>query len=103
MKAACFKIEGVSQKSEKRTQVVFENRTPADHLRVVGRAFVQAQETRELADYDLSFVWTREDLSVQISQVRNAFQSWNAVRHHLEAQKFLVLMLEPKQRTARVS
>ena len=37
----------------------------------------------------------------QVLQVADAFKSWKAVREALEAQKFLVLLLDPKQRGSR--
>jgi hypothetical protein len=103
MKAACIQIPGVSPRPKKQQpEIPFELRTSADHLRVVALTFVRSQEFREFADYDLSTAWTREDLEVQVSEVTDAFRSWSVIREELEAQKFLVLLLEPKQRASRV-
>jgi hypothetical protein len=99
MKAACGKVPGVGRLRP--LEISFEQRTPADHLRFVAESFVEAQETREFADYDLSATWTREDLEAQVLRVADAFRSWGVIREELEAQKFLVLLLEPKQRASR--
>jgi hypothetical protein len=101
MKIACAKIVGVGTGPQTQLEIPFAQRTPADHLRTVAKTFVQAQEWREFADYDMSTPWKREESETQVLQVADAFSSWNAIRTELEAQKFLVLLLEPKQRASR--
>jgi hypothetical protein len=103
MKSACEKVPGVNVKQRKgSSKLPFENRTPADHLRVFAEAFIQAQEFRELADYDMSTTWEFHDAAVQIDLVADAFRSWKIVREGPEAQKLLVMMFGPKQRASRV-
>lgn len=79
--------------------VPFEKRSvPEDHLRAVAKTFVQAQERREDADYDVAFLWSRKEVETQIESVADAFRSWAAVRDKPEAQKLLVMLLAPRQR-----
>jgi uncharacterized protein (UPF0332 family) len=93
MKQACNKVSGAVFKPPP-----FKGRTPEDHLRVVTSTFVQAQEQREDADYDVSLQWSRKEVETQIESVADAFRSWTAVRDKSNAQEFLVLLLGPKQR-----
>jgi len=93
MKQACNKVPGSNLKLSP-----FEGRTPEDHLRVVASTFVQAQEQREDADYDVSLQWSRKEVETQVESVADAFRSWMAVRDRPDAQEFLVLLLGPKQR-----
>jgi hypothetical protein len=77
MKQACYKVSGVNS-----VIPPFEKRAaPEDHLRAVAKTFIQAQEQREYADYDVALRW-----------------SWMAIRDQPDAQEFLVLLLGPKQR-----
>jgi uncharacterized protein (UPF0332 family) len=94
MKQAC------NQLSRGRIEIQpFERRaTPEDHLRVVASTFVQMQELREDADYDVSLQWNRKEVERQIESVADAFRSWMAIRDQPEAQQLLVLLLGPKQR-----
>src|SRR4051794_3691215 len=51
MKAASYRVPGVSPKPEKQLpKIPFEQRTLTDHLRVVAESFIQTQEFREFAD-----------------------------------------------------
>ena len=94
MKQACIKVSGGNSKIPP-----FEERaTPADHLRVVARTFIQSQEQREDADYDVSLRWSRKEVETEIESVADAFKSWMAIREEPDAQEFLVLLLGPKQR-----
>ena len=94
MKQACNKFSGGNSMIPP-----FEMRaTPADHLRFVASTFIEAQEQREDADYDVTRRWRREEVEMQIDSVADAFRSWMAVRGQPEAQEFLVMLLGPKQR-----
>ena len=79
----------------------FDQRLPADHLRTVAEMFIETQQRRESADYDLATAWQLEDLKLQVLAVEAAFASWRVIRDDLEAQKLLVWMLESKQRQGR--
>jgi hypothetical protein len=94
MKQACDKISGGKSKIPP-----FEKRaTPEDHLRAVAGMFIEAQEQREDADYDVARQWSSVEVKAQIQNVTDAFRSWRAIRDQPGAQKFLVLLLGPKQR-----
>ena len=94
MKQASYKFSG-----GKSVIPPFEKRaTPADHLRLVASTFIEAQEQREDADYDVTRRWSREEVEMQIESVADAFRSWMAVRGQPDAQEFLVMLLGPKQR-----
>jgi hypothetical protein len=94
MKQACYKVPGVNS-----VIPPFEKRaTSQDHLRAVAKAFIQAQERREDADYDVAQPWSRKQVELQIDSVADAFRSWMVIRDQPDAQEFLVLMLGPKQR-----
>jgi len=94
MKQACSRVSGVQSEIPP-----FEKRlTPEDHLRAVAKTFIQAQEQRENADYDVALQWSRQDVEAQIESVADAFRSWIAIRDQPDAQEFLVLLLGPKQR-----
>lgn len=55
-------------------------RTIAINLHKVSRIFVQAQQQRNLADYETSREWTQIDVLEQIEAVSSAFESWKAIR-----------------------
>ena len=94
MKQACNKYSGGNSEIPP-----FEERAaPADHLQFVARTFMQAQEKREYADYDVALRWSRSEVEAQIDSVADAFWSWIAVRGQTDAQEFLVMLLGPKQR-----
>ena len=107
MKSACNQILELDarvsnrQPKKRRPEIPFEQPTTADHLCVVAKIFVQTQEWREFADYDMASIWKAEDPEAQVLQIVEAFRSWAAIREEFEAQKFLVLLLEPKQRASR--
>lgn len=60
-----------------------------DLLRVC-YAFVNLQELRHKADYDLSFWITRREAATAVSQARAAHVSWKAIRHNHNAEIFLL-------------
>jgi hypothetical protein len=94
MKQACYKVPGVNA-----ALVPFEKRASAkDHLCAVAKTFIQAQELREDADYDVALPWSLKDVDAQVGSVADAFRSWNLIRDQPDAQEFLVMMLGPKQR-----
>jgi uncharacterized protein (UPF0332 family) len=63
------------------------------HLRTVSLAFIQAQQQRHTADYDVAKAWTRTEAIQIIDQVEAAFQSWAVIRDHKLAQTFLLSLL----------
>jgi hypothetical protein len=59
----------------------------------VAEAFLQLQEQRHHADYDLSYTLAAGDVEQAISLVADAFQSWNTIRNDQIAQDYLFSML----------
>jgi hypothetical protein len=76
------------------------DRTMPSHLRTVENAFVQAQQRRNDADYNLAKEWTPVEANTHIASVKEAFDSWNIVREEADAQAYLVSLLGPKERRA---
>ena len=58
----------------------------------VASAFVQLQEQRHKADYDLFETFERVAVLRRIAQVRNAFAAWKAVKHSPNAKVFLAAL-----------
>ncbi len=85
-------------------------KTVATYLRTVANAFIQAQQRRNDADYNLAKQWTPVEVDKQIASVNEAFQTWNIIRDEAVAQAYLVSLLgtkerrpnEPKLREARI-
>jgi hypothetical protein len=68
------------------------------HLRTVANAFIQAQQRRNDADYNLAKEWTPVEVDTQIASVSEAFKSWNVIRDEAVAQAYLVSLLGTKER-----
>lgn len=75
-----------------------KERTIADHLHFVAETFVQAQQDRNEADYNVARNWDRTEVLVYIKEIAEAFKSWEVVRDEPAAQAFLVSMLASKER-----
>jgi len=65
---------------------------PVD-LRRVARTFVQLQEARHEADYDLSRSFVREEVKRLIAETRAALQRWSTVRTLEAARLYLAALL----------
>ena len=72
-------------------------RTNAKHVHTVSETFIQAQQKRHAADYDISRVWTRTAVMAQIESVANAFESWRIIRNEHAAQAYLVSLFGGKE------
>jgi hypothetical protein len=75
-----------------------EGKTVALHLRTVANTFVQAQQRRYDADYNLGREWTRVEVDTQIASVTVAFKAWKVIRDEATAQAYLVSLLGTKER-----
>jgi len=73
-------------------------KTVAIHLRTVANAFVQAQQRRNDADYNMAKEWTPVEVDKQIASVNEAFKTWNMIRDEAAAQAYLVSLLGAKER-----
>lgn len=70
----------------------------AIHLRTVAKAFIQAQQRRNDADYNMEKEWTPVDVDTQIALVNEAFKTWSIIRTEAVAQAYLVSLLGTKER-----
>lgn len=66
----------------------------------VAKAFVDVQQARHEADYDVSRDFTRKECLDLVGRVQLAFADWNKVRRTLPADVFLVALLAQKQMQA---
>jgi uncharacterized protein (UPF0332 family) len=69
-------------------------------LRTVANAFIQSQQRRNDADYNLAKEWTRVEVDAQIDSVNIAFKTWNTIRDEAVAQAYLVSLFGAKERRA---
>lgn len=60
--------------------------------RVAG-AFVELQEARHAADYDVADVFTRFDVLEKIAVVEQAFAAWRTVKRRPNAKVFVAALL----------
>jgi hypothetical protein len=68
-------------------------RTTCEDLRAVCRAFIEAQQRRHDADYNLFKPCPLKDVQDQIQQVTRAFQAWSRIRDTEIAQVYLISLL----------
>src|SRR5712692_2406960 len=73
-------------------------KTVSIRLRTVANAFIQAQQRRNDADYNMGKEWTPVEVSKQIASVEEAFKTWNMIRDEAVAQAYLVSLLGTKER-----
>lgn len=66
---------------------------PSADLQRVARSFVDLQEARTQADYDLGRSVTREEAIDLVERVESAFEAWKAIRKTKEAKVFLTALL----------
>jgi len=59
----------------------------------IGDAFVELQEARHRADYDVATPFDRNDVLQKIDLVERAFSDWDAVRSEVNANVFLAALL----------
>ena len=66
-------------------------------LRSVAELFVQLQTKRHIADYDNGVTWTHTESLQEVKAVREAFETWAAIRYEDIAQEYLVsLLIKPR-------
>jgi|SRR5579863_4416248 len=73
-------------------------RAVAGHLLTVAETFVQAQQRRIDADYNLRKDVDEAELQTQLKTVSQAFKSWSLIRDEPSAQAYLLSMLGNKDR-----
>lgn len=67
--------------------------TVPGELRDLASRFLDAQDERHLADYDLSATFLRRDVIGLIGNIEQAIAEWNRVRSHPASQFFLIGLL----------
>ncbi|HYL38704.1 MAG TPA: hypothetical protein VEV17_22495 [Bryobacteraceae bacterium] len=72
-------------------------KTAAMHLRTVANAFIQAQQQRNDADYNIAKEWTPLEVASHLALVSDAFRAWKTIRDEPDAQAYLVLLLGPRE------
>ena len=70
-------------------------------LKVFSYAFVQLQDRRYSADYDLSFQFKRKDVEVLIKTAEDVILDWKLIEDHPTTHLYLVMLLTGKQIRAR--
>ena len=66
------------------------------HLVRVLDAFVELQEARRQADYDLTKTWNRLAAITHVATARDAFASWRAIRSSPNTTVFVAALLLQK-------
>ena len=66
--------------------------------RTVANAFIQAQQRRNDADYNMAKEWTAVEVQTQIDSVSEAFRIWRVIRNEAVSQAYLVSLLGTKER-----
>jgi len=72
---------------------VMGDRGVPSHLRQIATIFVQIQELRHRADYDLSEVFVRQAVLMEIERVEEAIQLWDEVAEDPATRIFLMSVL----------
>jgi hypothetical protein len=67
------------------------------HLKDVAQAFVELQEARHNADYELGKTYARSDAVTVVARAQRAFQDWNSIRKEDLARIYLACFLNWKQ------
>lgn len=62
-------------------------------LSTVATTFIDLQDARHRADYDLSYRFTRQEVLDLIQAVDDAVQCWEQIRKQPDAKTFLVMLL----------
>jgi uncharacterized protein (UPF0332 family) len=86
MKATCNELVKAVKGGAQRPQELY----------VVAQAFMQLQQHRHDADYDIGKIWTRTDVENVLELANEAFTSWMKIRTDEAAQNYLLNLLIPK-------
>jgi len=97
MKTASLRVSQIDIALQHNPQADATNKVSM-HLRTVANAFIQAQQRRNDADYNMAKEWTGVEVAKQIASVYEAFKTWNMIRDEAVAQAYLVSLLGTKER-----
>jgi hypothetical protein len=93
-------VEGNAKPNSNRippaTKAVLTLPLDVDFVEVL-KVFVDLQEARHQADYDLAKVWTRLDAVNHVQAARQAFDNWEKVRRTPNASVFVAALLLQRQ------
>jgi len=62
-------------------------------LRILAERFINAQDARHLADYDLSASFVRSDIIDLIDAIERTIRDWAAIRSEPASRFFLICLL----------
>lgn len=68
-------------------------------LRLVAHTFIDMQQKREIADYDIGKEWDQTEVNKRIGAVEAAFEGWNSIREEPAAQAYLLSLLGTRPRS----
>jgi hypothetical protein len=75
-----------------------ENPVVVDRLRSFARLFIQLQEQRHEADYNVKDAWTLSQSLEEMIDANRAFEIWQEIRTEKIAQDYLVsLLIRPRE------
>lgn len=75
---------------------LFPDGTIPDTLVSIAESFVDLQQARHEADYNVGRAFTRSDTLLLVASARRAFRNWRLIRNSESAQLFLVALLAPR-------
>ena len=90
MKKICGRFLAV-QLSNPLLSLIGSNASP--ELQIVARTFIELQDARHNADYDLGWTITREEAQQFVNLAWDAFKSWEAIEKTAEANIFILSLL----------
>jgi hypothetical protein len=67
------------------------------HLRAVAETFVDLQDKRHAADYDVLLTLSQSEVLTSVQSARQAFQHWTSIRGSNEANVFLAALVFGKR------
>ncbi len=73
-------------------QAILPQETPPQ-IREIAEVFVDLQDARHRADYDVTLKLTRQEAKALVDQVERAFQAWQTVREEPAARVYLAALL----------
>jgi hypothetical protein len=93
MKSVCEEFIKSTPKSDllKPFWPMFQVGASAD-IRTVAATFINLQELRHAADYDLAHTFTRQDADTAADLAKDAIEAWNRVRAANEQLAFLFVL-----------
>lgn len=65
----------------------------APELVVVAKTFIDLQEARHAADYDVSTDLTKAEVLSQLEKTEAAFNAWQTIRKSMDARVFITALL----------